>query len=138
MLIASRWKCAVIGLSLAWLSVSKNFRQMRVETDGFGPMEYAVKAETHEGNTMTLRRGFASHEDAEDHPVVASLWKRVWIEEVPPTPPTPPAALPPMPWTGEIVPAYGGKTGFYFIKDANGRRIMSLLGRVGEREKMTD
>jgi hypothetical protein len=32
-----------------------------------GHMEYAVKAETNEGNVVILRRGFASTEDAEDH-----------------------------------------------------------------------
>ena len=101
-------------------------------------MEYAVKAETHEGKIMMLRRGFQSRETAEDHPVQMSLWKRVWIEAVPPTAPLPPPALPPMPWTTDVVDAYGGKTNFMYIKDANGRRIMSLLGRPGEKEKMAE
>ena len=100
-------------------------------------MEYAVKAETHEGNAMTLRRGFATREAAEDHPIQASLWKRVWVEAIPKTP-LPPAALPPGPWTPNIVPAYGGATFFAYIKDGNGRRIMSLLGRERERELMAD
>jgi hypothetical protein len=48
-------------------------------------MEYAVKAETRDGEITILRRGFVSYEDAEDHPVKMSDWKRVWIEEVAPT-----------------------------------------------------
>ena len=45
-------------------------------------MEYAVKAETHQGKVLILRRGFASQEDAEDHPVRMSHWKQVWVEQV--------------------------------------------------------
>jgi hypothetical protein len=48
-------------------------------------MEYAVMAETHEGKTMTLRRGFSSQDDAEDHPVQMALWRRVWVAPVPGT-----------------------------------------------------
>ena len=43
-------------------------------------MEYAVKAETKEGDVITLRRGFPSRSDAEDYPVRLSLWRRVWVE----------------------------------------------------------
>jgi hypothetical protein len=43
-------------------------------------MEYAVKAETDEGKILILKRGFASQEGAEDHPVQMSRWKRVWVE----------------------------------------------------------
>jgi len=45
-------------------------------------MEYAVKAETHEGEIKVLRRGFVSQDKAEDHPVKMSLWKRVWVEAI--------------------------------------------------------
>jgi hypothetical protein len=45
-------------------------------------MEYAVKAETNEGQVVILRRGFASTEDAEDHRVKLSQWRRVWIEQI--------------------------------------------------------
>ena len=45
-------------------------------------MEYAVKAETPEGHIVTLRRGFASTEDAEEHRVKLSQWRRVWVEEI--------------------------------------------------------
>jgi hypothetical protein len=47
-----------------------------------GHMEYAVKAETNEGNVVILRRGFASTEDAEDHRIKLSRWKRVWVEQI--------------------------------------------------------
>lgn len=100
--------------------------------------EFAVMAETHEGKTHILRRRFSSREAAKDHPVQASLWKRVWVEAIPETAPLPPATLPPGPWTPDIVPAYGGATFFAYIKDGNGRRIMSLLGRERERELMAD
>ena len=45
-------------------------------------MDYAVKAETQEGDVVTLKRGFRSRSDAEDYPVRLSLWRRVWIERV--------------------------------------------------------
>ena len=45
-------------------------------------MEYAVKAETDEGKVLILKRGFASQEEAEDHPVRMSHWKRVWVEAI--------------------------------------------------------
>jgi hypothetical protein len=101
-------------------------------------LEYAVKAETFQGKVMILRRGFSTAEAAEDHPVQMSLWKRVWVEPMPEPAPEPPAVLPPMPWTADIVDCYGGKTNFTYIRDANGRRIMSLLGRPGEKEKMAE
>ncbi len=46
--------------------------------------EFAVMAEQHDGigKPLTLRRGFRSREDAEDHPVKMALWKRVWVEEI--------------------------------------------------------
>ena len=44
-------------------------------------MEYAVKAETHQGKVLVLK-GFASQEETEDHPVRMSHWKRVWVEQV--------------------------------------------------------
>jgi hypothetical protein len=44
--------------------------------------EYAVKAETPDGIVVILRRGFASVNEAEDHRVTMSQWKRVWIERI--------------------------------------------------------
>jgi hypothetical protein len=41
-------------------------------------MEYAVRAETKEGDVVTLKRGFPSVSDAEDYPVRLYLWRRVW------------------------------------------------------------
>lgn len=48
---------------------------------------YAVKAEMHDGKTVVVRKGFTSQEAAEDFPVVASRYKRVWVEELPEAPP---------------------------------------------------
>jgi hypothetical protein len=45
-------------------------------------MEYAVRAETKEGDVVTLKRGFPSRSDAEDHPIRLHLWRRVWVERV--------------------------------------------------------
>jgi hypothetical protein len=44
-------------------------------------MEYVVKAESRDGKIAVLKRGFASKEEAEDHPIRMSDWKRVWGEE---------------------------------------------------------
>ena len=43
-------------------------------------MEYVVKAETRDGKTVIVKRGFVSREGAEEHPVRMSEWKRVWVE----------------------------------------------------------
>ena len=45
-------------------------------------MEYGVKAGADEGKVLILKRGFASHEKAEDFPIQMSLWKRVWVEPI--------------------------------------------------------
>ncbi len=45
-------------------------------------MEYAVKGEAHDGKIRIVKRGFASKEEAEDHPVRLSLWRRVWVEAI--------------------------------------------------------
>ena len=102
--------------------------------------EYAVRAETLEGNVRTLRRGFASQEDAEDHPVQMSLWKRVWIEPIGelPTPKGPPT-LPPFPWDW-ICAAFptNNATSHIYLTDANGRKIAAIWGREGEKELTAD
>ena len=43
-------------------------------------MEYAVRAETKEGDVITLRRGFQTRADAEDYTIRLSRWRRVWVE----------------------------------------------------------
>ena len=45
-------------------------------------MEYAVKAETHEGKIVTLHEGFPSRAVAEDFPVKLAKWRRVWVERI--------------------------------------------------------
>jgi hypothetical protein len=47
-------------------------------------MEYAVKAETHEGKIVTLRDGLPSRAVAEDFPVRLTTWRRVWVERIEP------------------------------------------------------
>ena len=42
-------------------------------------LEYVV-TETRDGKIAVLKRGFASKEEAEDHPIRMSDWKRVWVE----------------------------------------------------------
>lgn len=103
-------------------------------------LEYAVKVETHEGNVLTLRRGFASEDDAEDHPVEMRLWKRVWVEPIGELPPPPaPPTLPPMPWDwiAAAFPTNNAKTHIY-LTDATGRKIAAIWGREGEKELTAD
>ena len=89
--------------------------------------EYAVMAETHEGNFFTLRRGFPSKDAAEAHRVVMSLWKRVWVEPVAALPA--PAITARLPW---LVERYGNA--FTYIRDADGRRVASLHGVLERRD----
>jgi hypothetical protein len=103
--------------------------------------EYAVKAETKEGETLTLRRGFPSYEAAEDHKVQASLWARVWIEIVGVMPEkaiTPPA-LPPKPYAlmTSGSPSKNGTLHLYLI-DATGRKIAAIWGKPGEKELIAE
>jgi hypothetical protein len=44
--------------------------------------EYVVKGENLDGIVVILRRGFASKNEAEEHRVVMSQWKRVWVERI--------------------------------------------------------
>jgi hypothetical protein len=56
-------------------------------------MEYAVRAETKEGDVVTLKCSFPSRSNAEDHPIRLHLWRRVWVEQVEPyAPNSPPSA----------------------------------------------
>jgi hypothetical protein len=48
-------------------------------------MEYAVKGETPKGEITIVKRGFGSQEEAEDHPIRMSDWKRVWVELIQPS-----------------------------------------------------
>lgn len=97
--------------------------------------EYAVKAETHEGNIFTLRGGFKSEEHAEDHPVTLSLWKRVWVEPVlTTTAPKPDPVLPPLPWDLSVAGQVDARGSFHaYIVDATGRKIAAVWGKDGEK-----
>jgi hypothetical protein len=48
--------------------------------------EFAVRAETHAGNLVVVRRGFKNQEDAEDHPIRAKDYRRIWVEPIEPAP----------------------------------------------------
>jgi hypothetical protein len=39
-------------------------------------MEYAVKGERRDGRITIVKRGFISRDEAEDHPIRMSRWKR--------------------------------------------------------------
>lgn len=101
-----------------------------------GTTEYAVRAETHEGNVMTLRRGFTSEDAAEDHPVQMNLWKRVWVEPVGLIQTDRPApVLPPKPWDWVAAGATSNNGTFHaYLVDANGRKIAAIWG--GEAKKL--
>jgi len=53
-------------------------------------MEYAVRADTKEGDVVTLQRGFPSLSEAEGYPVRLYLWRRVWVEPAAPSVPQQP------------------------------------------------
>lgn len=99
------------------------------------PLEYAVKAETKEGNVFILRRGFPSEEAAGDHPVTLALWKRVWIEPVGPMLPTRQTpVLPPTPWDWITSGTPSGNGHFHaYLVDGNGRKIAAIWGKDGEK-----
>ena len=99
--------------------------------------EFAVRAETHTGDVLTLRRNFASRDAAESHPIHLSKWKRVWVEEMARskvekvTKPEPKSDdLPPLPWRVQWV------KGFTYLVDADGKKIASLLGAHAKRDKV--
>lgn len=79
---------------------------------------FEVKVETHDGGIHVLRR-FAAREEAEDHPVKLSQWKRVWIERAEPKKTIADA---PLPWT---IKTEGRWT---YLIDGNGKRMASLYG----------
>lgn len=91
---------------------------------------FVVKAETHEGNILPLRY-FQTLESAESHPVKMSLWKRVWVEEIAMPVPAEPSSLS-FPWTSE----WPHGSAFTYIRAADGRRIMSLLGTAEQRKRL--
>ncbi|BAQ18337.1 hypothetical protein [Methyloceanibacter caenitepidi] len=93
-------------------------------------LRFVVKGETKNGAILTLRR-FKSRDEAEDHPVTMKYWKRVWVEEdfTPPAPPPPTDA--PLPWRVEAI-----SNKFTYIRDAAGRRVLSLHGVEARRSRI--
>jgi hypothetical protein len=98
-------------------------------------LEYAVKAETKEGSVLTLRRGFLSEDEASDHPVQMSLWKRVWVEAIGQLAPKVEPKLPPFPWglDAAVTTDNRGQHHVYLV-DATGRKIAAIWGK--DHEKM--
>jgi len=95
-------------------------------------IEYAVMAEMKSGGVHTLRRGFPSKEAAEDYPVVAAHWKRVWVEPIKSCA-EPLRTAPPLPWEVRWHPTGNGGA-FTYLHDADGHRIASLWGAYERRE----
>ena len=98
-------------------------------------VEFAVRAETKTGDVFTLERHFKSREQAEDHRVKGSRYRRVWVEEMPrpavevSTKPEPrPDDPPPYPWSVQW------RGNFAYIVDADGKKIASLLGSKKRKE----
>ena len=89
---------------------------------------FRVRATDHSGYTHTLRTGFATREQAEDHPVVARHWSKIWIEPETEAQKAPDILPPDLPWTVEWLGGYA------YAVDAHGKKIMSLLGPQKTRE----
>lgn len=102
-----------------------------------GTLEYAVKAETKEGNIVVLRRGFSSEESAGDHPVKQSLWKRVWVEAIGPINIQAEPALPPLPWSLDVSGSSDARGQFHlYLLDATGKKIAAIWG-TGDTKRLT-
>jgi hypothetical protein len=101
---------------------------------------YIVKAETHEGAILTLRKGFATQSEAEDHPVTMKFWKRVWVEPDETPPPKPKLkTLPPFPWNWISGGAATANGSFHaYLVDGNGRKIAAIWGAESERALVAD
>jgi hypothetical protein len=90
-------------------------------------MTFRVMCETHQGTVHIIRCGFLSEEEALDHPVTLSRWRRVWVEEEPQAPKRNETS-PPLPWSIEWC------GGFAYVVAADGTKIASLLGTQKRRE----
>lgn len=100
--------------------------------------EYVIKAETKLGNVLRLRGGFASREDAEDHPVKLSLWNRVWVEKLPLLDKsTPSLAAFPWDWATANAPDRNGHFHAYLV-DANGKKVAAVWGSPAERKDLCE
>lgn len=83
--------------------------------------------ESQTGKTLILRKGFASEDDALDHPVRLVHWKRVWVEKSP-LEDQPDNNVPPFPWSARWA---GTLT---YMQDANGKVFATLLGTQVRRD----
>ena len=96
-------------------------------------MTWEVRAEMLEGGEGTIRKGFPTREAAEDYPIKLALWRRVWVQKTV-LPVAPKAATLRQPWT--IEEPVGNS--FTYLRDADGARIASLLGRAEQRDRFVD
>lgn len=79
--------------------------------------KYAVMAETHAGKTIMLER-YQTKDDAEEHPVKLSNYRRVWIEPIRDRP----TDLR-LPWSFDRHHRHHS-----YLKDATGVSIVCVLG----------
>lgn len=83
-----------------------------------------------------LHGGFASREDAEDHPVRLASWKRIWIDTVE-RPISRLPSIPPLPWSYESSAAQSNNGSFHlYLVDADGRKIAAIWGK-GDEKRLT-
>jgi hypothetical protein len=97
--------------------------------------EYAVRAETYDGSILTLRKGFASRSDAEDHPVKASLWKRIWVEAIGELKTASAApSFPKLPWNWVSSGSSDARGQYHiYLVDADGKKIAAIWGKEGQK-----
>jgi hypothetical protein len=88
---------------------------------------FQVMGESHTGKTLVLRKGFASEDDALDHPVRLAHWNRIWVEKSPPVE-QPDNSPPSFPWKVEWVNRHT------YVVDASGKKFAILLGTQARRE----
>lgn len=87
---------------------------------------WAVMVETLEGNTLPLRY-FDTEDEANDHPVKLSLWRKVWVQQRVFEPVVTRSFR--LPW--QVEEQSNGR--FTYIRDADGHRVASLFGTTTER-----
>lgn len=92
---------------------------------------FQVMAETMDGGTHILRRGFLTEDAALDHPVKMSHWKRVWVEKANDLPERD-VSPPRLPWSVEWA------NGYAYVLDAEKKKIASLLGTQERREMVAE
>ena len=116
----------------------RRFDEEKLREDGSIQMEYAVMAETHDGELLQIRRGFSTASEAESHPIKLSQWKKVWVAPIDvPAEIKKPAfqgpRLPPKPWDW-VASSRSDKSGQFhaYLVDATGKKIGAIWGGVSK------